>query len=127
LVLKYGAEAWTMTSEEMNVHRVFEWKILREICGLIKGESWRIRTNKEKQDILQGEGIVKFITLLRLRWYGHTGRMNNDRMPQKVVTTRMEETMERGRPWKRWTDEAEEDLKTVEIRNWRAVAPDQEE
>jgi hypothetical protein len=51
LVLSYAAEAWAMTSEEMNVLRVFERKILREIYGCIKGGSWRIKMNKEKQDV----------------------------------------------------------------------------
>ena len=42
--------------------RIFEQKIVRKICGPKKeGESWRIRTNKEIKDILQGEDIVKFI------------------------------------------------------------------
>jgi hypothetical protein len=70
---------------------------------------------------------VKFIELLRLRWHGYTGRMNNERMPQKVVTTRMEGIMKRGRPWKRWSDEVEENYKIMEIRNWHTVARDQNE
>jgi hypothetical protein len=37
-----------MTSEEMNARRIFEWKIVRRICGPInEGGSWRIRANKE--------------------------------------------------------------------------------
>jgi hypothetical protein len=36
--------------------------IVGKICGRIKvEESWRIRRNKEIQDILLGAGIVKFI------------------------------------------------------------------
>jgi hypothetical protein len=51
-------------------------KIVRKIYGPVKeGESWRIRTNKEIEDILEGADIVKSIKSLRLRWCGHTGRM----------------------------------------------------
>jgi hypothetical protein len=46
VILGPKAEAWTMASEEMNVLRVFEWRISREIYCLIEGQSWRIRTNK---------------------------------------------------------------------------------
>jgi hypothetical protein len=39
----------------------------------------------------------------------------------------MEGVVKRGRPWKRWSDEVEENFKTMEIRNWHTVARDQEE
>jgi hypothetical protein len=91
-----------MSSEEMNAFRIFERKIVRRICGPInEGESWRIRTSKEIEDILEGEDIVKFIKYLRLRWCGHIERMNNERMPIKIMTTKMEGTRKGGRPRKR--------------------------
>lgn len=47
IVFSPKAEAWTMASEVMNVLRVFEQKISREIYGLTNGQSWRIQTNKQ--------------------------------------------------------------------------------
>jgi hypothetical protein len=83
-ILSYELEAWTMTSEEMNALRKFERNIVRRIYGPInEGESWRIRTNKKIEDILEGTDNVKFIKSLRLRWCGHIERMNNERMPKK--------------------------------------------
>jgi hypothetical protein len=77
---------------KMNAQRIFERKIVRRIYGPInEGESWRIRTNKEIEDISEGADIVKFIKSLRSRWCGHTERMNNERMPKKIMTTKMEE------------------------------------
>lgn len=53
--MTYGSQAGTMTINEMNTLRVFEWKIVRKIHEHIKeGESWRIRTNKEIKNTLQG-------------------------------------------------------------------------
>ena len=49
--------------------------------------------------------MVKFTKSFRLKWYGHTERTNNKRMPpKKIATARMEEIKKRGRPHKRWTD-----------------------
>ena len=76
----------------------------RKIYGSIKEESWRIRTNKESEAILQEADIIKCIMLLRLRWYGHTETMDKEGMPKKM-TARMEGTRKWGRPLEKWTDE----------------------
>jgi hypothetical protein len=71
---------------------------LRKIYGPIKEkESWKIKTNKGRQAILQEADIVKFIKLLRLRWYGHNEMMNNG-VPKQIMTARMEGTRKTGRP-----------------------------
>jgi hypothetical protein len=54
---------------------------VRKVYGPInEGESWRIKTNKEIEDKLEGADIVTFI---KSRWCGHIERMNNERMPKK--------------------------------------------
>ena len=35
---------------------------------------------------MQGEDTVKLIKPLRLRWYGHVERMQNERMPKQVAS-----------------------------------------
>jgi len=48
----------------------------KKIYGPVEeGTWWRVRTNKEVNDILQRTDIVKFIKSLRLGWYGHVKRM----------------------------------------------------
>jgi hypothetical protein len=80
-ILIYGLETWTLTTEEMNARRISQRKIIRKIYGPIKGgDSWRIRTNQEMKDILQGADIVKFIKSSRTRWYGHVERMQNQKL-----------------------------------------------
>jgi hypothetical protein len=112
----------------MNAFKIFERKIVRKINGPInEGESWRLRTNKEIEDISEGADIVKFIKSLRLRWCGHTERMNNERMPKKILTSKMEGKRKRGRPYKRRIDEVEEDLKIMGIRDRHAEARDHQE
>jgi hypothetical protein len=53
-----------MTMGETNAPRIFERKIVSKIHGLVKeGEHWgmAIRSNKDIENILQAEDIVKFI------------------------------------------------------------------
>jgi hypothetical protein len=35
---------------------------------------------------MQGEDTVKLIKPLRLRWYGHVERMQNQRMPKQIAS-----------------------------------------
>ena len=85
------------------------------------GECWIIRIKKESKDLLQGAGIVKFIKYHRLIWCGHGERMQTN---ARADCSSHSGTRKRGRPRKRRTDEAEERLNTVGIRNWQAVARD---
>ena len=41
--------------------------------------------------------------------------MNRERLPKQIVTGRMGRKRKRARPWKRRTDEVEEDLKVMGI------------
>jgi hypothetical protein len=57
---------------------------------------------------------VKFIKYLRLRWYGHVERIQNQRMAKHITT--VEGIRKRERPRKRWREEVEEYLNTVEMK-----------
>ena len=59
----------------------------------------------------------------RISWLGHLERMEEDRMSKKVFTQEPEGTR-RGRPWKRWEEEVERDLKVLGVRRWRELVAD---
>jgi hypothetical protein len=64
---------------------------------------------------------AKFIKLLRLRWYGHVERMQNQRMLKQIpASTTTEGIRKRGRSHKRRRHETEEDLNGGEkiARQW---------
>jgi hypothetical protein len=43
-----GSDTWTVTAEETNDLQIFEWEIVRKICGHVKeGKGWTITKNKE--------------------------------------------------------------------------------
>ena len=73
----YGSETWTLTKSNENLLRIFEWKILQKIYGLVQEvDIWRIRNNEElKNRSINGEDIVKFIKAQRIRWLGNVKRM----------------------------------------------------
>jgi hypothetical protein len=72
------------------------------------------------KDILQEES-------LRLRWFGHVERMQNQRVPKQIATDTVEGRKKIGRPRKRRRDESEEGLNVMGIRNRHAMAKDRQE
>jgi hypothetical protein len=43
----------------------------------------------EKGNITRGNNVI-FIESLRLGWYGHVERMQNQRMPKQIATAKVE-------------------------------------
>jgi hypothetical protein len=50
--------------------------------------------------------------------------MEEDRMPKKTFTQELEGTRRRGRPRKRWKEEAERYLQVLGVRRWRELVAD---
>jgi len=48
----------------------------------------------------KGENIVKWIKGQKISWLGYLERMEEDRMPKKILTQEREGTRRRGRPRK---------------------------
>jgi hypothetical protein len=64
-----------------------ERSILRRICGLIQeGGSWRPRWNIELYSLYKEPNIVEDIKVRRLGWAGHIIRMEEERIPKRVLT-----------------------------------------
>jgi hypothetical protein len=82
---------------------MFERKMFGRMYGpkYEDGES-KSRTNRELQEFSKGENIVKWIKGQRISWLGHLERMEEDRMPKKILTQKLEGTRRRGRSRKEW-------------------------
>ena len=61
---------------------------------------WKIRTNRELEELNKGENIAKLIKGQRISWLSHLERMEEDRMPKKIFSQELEGTRRRGRPRK---------------------------
>jgi hypothetical protein len=72
----------------------------------------------------KGENIVKWIKGQRISWLGHLERMEDDRMPNKILTQELDRTRRRGRHRKVWKEEVERDLQVLGVRRWRKLVTD---
>ena len=87
-VVSYGAEAWALMKKAEKALLIFERKIFRRIYGrTYENGEWKSRRNRELE-----ENIVKWIKGQRISWLGHLERMEEDKMPKKIVAQELEGT-----------------------------------
>jgi hypothetical protein len=66
-----------------------------------EGEPWRIRSNRELEEIIRSEDVAKFVKYQRLAWLGYVEWMDEESMSRKLLHGEMEGRRRRGRPRKR--------------------------
>ena len=93
--LTYASENWMLTKRERKEMNIFEGKLYRRILGPVydnEKENWRILTNKEIYVMVRKPTITETIRLKRLRWFGHVQRMEENRIPKRVLYMNLEST-----------------------------------
>ena len=63
--------------------------------------------------------IIETRKLNRFRWFGHVQRMEENRIPRRVLYVNLGTTNLRGRPRNRWQGEVREDGKIVGGEGWQ--------
>jgi len=104
--------------------------VYRRILGPVydnEKESWRILTNKEIYASVKKPTIIETIWFNRLCWFGHVQRMEENRIPKRVLYINLETTRSRGRPRNRWQDEVREDGRIVGGEEWQEKGHNREE
>ena len=103
---------------------IFERKIMRKIFGSTRSDDgyWRIITNQEINDILKGRNIIGFIKKQRLNWLDHVERMTEDNNVQKIKRWKAMSKRPIGRPKTRWENDVLEDIRNMNVRNWKKMA-----
>jgi len=90
-------------------------------------ENWRILTNKEIYARVKKPTIIETIRLNRLCWFGHVQRMEENRIPRRVLCMNLGTTRLRGRPRNRWQDEVREDGRIAGGERWQEKLHNREE
>jgi transcription termination factor 2 len=70
--------------------------------------------------------IVRFVKARRINWIGHVERMEDSRMPKRVMREKICTRRKRGRPKVRWVGDVQEDLLEMGIEGWRRKAQDRD-
>ena len=71
--------------------------------------------------------ITETVRLHRLRWFGHVQRIEENRIPRRVLYMNLETKRPRGRPRNRWLDEVRDDGRMVGGEEWQEKVYDREE
>ena len=101
---------------------------MRKIFGPTRSDDgyWGIKTNQEINGILKGQNIIGFIKKQRLNWLGHVERMAEDNNVQKIKRWKPMSKRSFGRSKTRWEDDVLEDIRSMNVRNWKKVAQDRD-
>ena len=111
-VILYSSETWSLTAKDENNLRIFERQILRKIFVPVNINIWRIRNNMESDKSIEGADIVILIKAQRIKWLGHTQRMDQARPTRKLLYWKPVGTRPVGRPTQRWQEDIMEILKS---------------
>jgi len=86
--LTYAAETGTLTKRDRKQLNIFERKVYRRILSPVydnEKENWRILTNKEIYASVKKPTVIETVRLNRLCWFGHVQRMEENRIPKRVL------------------------------------------
>ena len=122
-VVTYACETWVLKDSTKQKLSIFERRILRKIFGPTKNsdDSWRIKTNKELNELINNQNIINFIRAMRLSWFGHVKRMEDHRLVKQIYKWKPIGTRAVGRPKNRWEDDVINDMRKLRISNWMGV------
>ena len=73
-------------------------------------------------DILKGQNIIGFIKKQRLNWLGHVERITEDNILQKIKRWKPMSKRPIRRPKTHCKDDILEDIKSINVCNWKKLA-----
>jgi len=97
------------------IYWFLERQILRKVLGPMRSkERWRI-INKELQQLIRGEYIVKYIKEQRIKFWGYLNGMEDVKLVKKITDWNPTGLRAKARPKNRWRDEVIKDLKKLKL------------
>ena len=125
-VLLYGAETWANKRVNTRKFETFHNRCLRSILGITKERqrTGHISSVQVGSQFGMEESLEDTITARRLRWLGHLARMDDSRIPKKILFGWLPQCRPAHGTKLRWRDRVRQDLKKFNISegNWFHVA-----
>jgi hypothetical protein len=133
-ILLYCSETWSIGPDDVKKLETAQTMCLRRICG---DRSWG--RNSTPYAVIrkncQTPTIQNLITYHRLRWLGKVSRMQEDRLPIRMLFGRFAGQLPRGRPTKTWLEYVKDDLQHLSemhstqgmFINWWRLCKDEKE
>lgn len=110
--LLYGVETLPLKTQHTRKLHVTEMKMLRWACGVTRLD--KIRNERIRGTVKVAE-LQKKIQEVRLRWYGHVMRRDDEYIGKRVMKLEVEGKRGRGRPKKRWKELVEKDMREKQL------------
>ena len=123
-VLLYGGETWTLLKKDLDRLETFQMRCLRCILHISR------RDHQKNEDVrsrcCQQPLIECCLRQRRLRWFGHVCRMENIRIPKRLLFGQLlKGKRPHHKPRKRWTDVITEDFRKLKIQHtWPTLTQD---
>ena len=114
----YDCETWLLKESTIQKLSVFERKIFgptKEANGI-----WRIKTNKELDELIKHRNIINYVKAQRLSWFGHINAM-----PKTSIVKRIHKWKPfTGNPKSWWEGDVRNDLKKIKLLKWAEQVQD---
>ena len=127
-VLLYGSETWTTKHNTSKKLEVFHNRCLRSIMGITSAQQRmkHISSVQVAKNFGMEESLEDVITARRLRWLGHLARMEDHRLPKKILFGWLPQHRPAHGTKMRWRDRVRKDTKRFQIeeRGWVELAQD---
>jgi len=91
--------------------KLYVTKLTQEDNGI-----WRIKTNKELDELINQWNIINYIKAQRLSWVGHISRMLGTSILTEIYKWKPSKSRWVGRPKSRWEDDIRNDLRKMELK-----------
>jgi len=112
-VFTHGCECWTLKKCDEMKMSVIEIGWLKRILGVSRFQ--KLRNEFIWNKLGQDETLCSKIQKKRLWWFEHVERMEEHRLPQRVLHCFIEGKRSRGRQANTWMDKIKEDLITKNL------------
>ena len=116
-ILLYGAETWAIKANILRRLDVFHNRCVGSILGVSRYQQWKERLTTKQLSAQFGMqwSIDDCILDQRLRWLGHLGRMDDDRLPKKLLFGELLKKRPFHDAKKRWRDVVMSDLRDMGV------------